>query len=486
MVSIEPSSVAYICFTSGSTGPPKGVVITHANVAAVLENQGHLRIGPGDRVLQLHSIAFDAYVTNLLVPLLRGATAVRYDRDALVSAERFLAWCGEAGISHMGIPTSLFHTIVDEAAREGHSFPSSLKHIAIGGEQVRADAVETFYSIRHPELRLNNNYGPTETTVWVLTKNLSDPPERPYERVPIGSPPPNVWAYVLDQRGRPAPVGIAGELVIGGSQVGAGYFGDAKLTDERFIPDPFSGRSDALLYRTGDLARWLPTGEVEFLGRIDRQVNIRGFRVEPEAIESTLRRHPEVGDAVVVDAAVPGGSATLRAYVVPTGPAPLEAELRSWCRASLPEFMVPSSYTVLDEIPRTVSRKLDRSRLPEPGATEAPQDERSPVTAAVAEIWSESLGLQSIPAGGDFFDLGGHSLIAMRVIGRVRQIFEVDVPLSTLFDHPTVEAFADVVAEGASPDWQQNEMDALLAGLADLNPDEAAALLAAIDPDGDG
>lgn len=484
-ISIQPNDLAYVCYTSGSTGAPKGVMITQANVASVLENQGLFHFGPGSRVLQIHSIAFDLYVTSLLAPLVSGATAVLYEREAFGTAERFIAWCDAAEISHLDIPTSVFHTVVDEMARAGLTFPSTLRHIAIAGEQVRADAVEAFYSVRHPDLSLHNDYGPTETTVWVLTKDLSVQSEVALEHVPIGSPPPNVWAYVLDNRGQPAPIGVAGELVIGGPQVGAGYFGDPDLTAERFVADPFSEVAHARVYRTGDLARWLPNGDVEFLGRMDRQVSIRGFRVEPEAIEMTLREHPRIADAVVVDAPIPDGSTTLRAYVVPSGPEPAEADLRSWCRASLPEFMVPSSYTVLDAIPLTISRKIDRSRLPEPTSTDAPSTQWDPVTEAVAGIWSESLGLQDVPAGGDFFDLGGHSLVAMRVIGRVRRIFEVEVPLSTLFDYPTIEAFSAVIARDASPNWQQNEVDALLAGLADLNPEEAAALLVVIDPDGD-
>lgn len=485
-VSIQPGDVAYVCFTSGSTGPPKGALITHANVAAVLENQGQLHLGPGSRVLQVHSVAFDLFVTSLLAPLVSGATAVLYERQALGTAERFLTWCDGAEISHLDIPTSLFHTIVHEMAQAGLTFPSSLKHIAICGEQVRADAVEAFYTLRHPDLSLHNDYGPTETTVWVLTKDLSIQSEDSLERVSIGRPSPNVWAYVLDNRRQPTPVGVAGELVIGGPQVGAGYFRDPDLTAERFVADPFSEHDHARVYRTGDLARWLPNGEMEFLGRMDRQVSVRGFRVEPEAIERILREHPEVGDVVVIDAPIPDGSTLLRAYIVPDGTAPSEPELRSWCRASLPEFMVPSSYTILDEIPLTISRKLDRSRLPEPALTDAPSVERDAIGEAVAGIWSEALGLQDIPAGGDFFDLGGHSLVAMRVIGRVRQIFEVDVPMTALFDHPTVEAFAAVIEEDASPDWQKNEVDALLATLANLDPEEAAAILAAIDPDGGG
>ena len=486
MVSIQPDDVAYVCFTSGSTGAPKGVMITHANVAAVLENQGHLRFGPGSRALQIHSIAFDSYVTGLLGPLVNGATAVLYDHAALGSAERFLGWCDRAEISHLGLPTSLFHTVVDEMARAGLVFPPSLKHITIGGEQVRADAVHAFYSLRHPDLRLNNNYGPTETTVWVLTKDLSVQSKVPLEHVPIGSPSPNVWAYVVDSRGQPTPIGVAGELVIGGPQVGAGYLGDPALTAERFVPNLFSEESQARVYRTGDLARWLPNGEIEFLGRIDRQVKIRGFRVEPDAIERVLRGHPKVRDAAVIDAPTPDGSTTLRAYIVPERIEPPVADLRAWSRASLPEFMVPSSYTMLDEIPLTISRKIDRSGLPEPVPMDAPSAERGAIAEAIAGVWSEALGLEDIPPRADFFDLGGHSLVAMRVIGRVKRVFEVDVPLKTLFDHPTIDAFAAVIAEDASPNWQQNEMDALLAGLADLNPDEAEALLAAIDPDGDG
>ena len=241
---IEPDDVAYVCFTSGSTGPPKGVVITQANLAAVLENQTYCRYGPGSRVLQMYSIAFDGFVTGLLGPLVSGVTAVLYERQALGSAEEFLGWCADAEISHMGIPTSLFHTIVDEMDQVGLSFPRALEHITIGGEQVRSDAVETFYSRRHPEVRLHNTYGPTETTVWVLRKDLSVESDVPLERIPIGSAVPNASAYILDDRGRPSPLGVEGELHIGGSQVGVGYFGNPKLTEERFVRDPFSEEAE--------------------------------------------------------------------------------------------------------------------------------------------------------------------------------------------------------------------------------------------------
>lgn len=480
----QPQDVAYVSYTSGSTGAPKGVVITQGNLAAVLENQTYCRYGPGSRVMQVYSIAFDGYVTGLLGPLVNGATAVLHQREALGSAVRFLRWCDDAGITHMAIPTSLFHTVVDEMSHDGLSFPTSLEHVAIGGEEVRPDAVETFYALRRHEVRLHNTYGPTETTVWVLRKDLSIQADGPFARVPIGTPVPNAWVYVFDGRGRPTPVGVEGELHIGGSQVGLGYFGRPDLTADRFVADPFSDHPDARVYRTGDLARWLPDGEVEFLGRIDRQVKIRGFRVEPGAVETVLRGHPAVADAAVVDAIAPNGSATLRAYVVASGSPPSESELRSWCRASLPELTVPSSFTLLDQMPRTVSRKLDRARLPEPEPIDAPHAERDPITEAIAGIWCDVLGLEEVPAGGDFFALGGHSLFAMRVIGRVRSVFDVEVPLTTLFDSPTIEDFASVIAADAVADWRSNELDDLLAGLAELEPEEAAALLAAIDPDG--
>ncbi len=483
-IASQPQDVAYVSYTSGSTGAPKGVVITQGNLAAVLENQNYCRYGTGSRVMQVYSIAFDGYVTGLLGPLVNGATAVLHEREALGSAHRFLRWCDDAGITHMAIPTSLFHTVVAEMAQEGLSFPASLEHVAIGGEQVRSDAIEVFYSLRRHEVRLHNTYGPTETTVWVLRKDLSVQADSPFARVPIGRPVPNAWVYILDGRGWPTPLGVEGELHIGGSQVGLGYLGRPELTEDRFVADPFSDQSDARVYRTGDLARWLPDGEVEFLGRIDRQVKIRGFRVEPGAVETMLRGHPAVADAAVVDAVAPNGSAMLRAYLVADGSPPSESELRSWCRASLPELTVPSSYTVLDELPRTVSHKLDRARLPEPEVTEEAPAERDPITAAIAGIWCDVLGLEGIPAGGDFFALGGHSLFAMRVIGRIRSVFDVEVPLRTLFDSPTIEDFASVVTEDVATDWQSNELDDLLAGLAELDPEEAAALLSTIDPDG--
>jgi amino acid adenylation domain-containing protein len=482
-VEVGGDDIAYICFTSGSTGAPKGVLITHANVSAVLANQTYCRYGPGDRVLQMYSISFDGFVTGLLGPLVSGASCVLYDRGALDSASSFLAWCTDHRISHMGIPTSLFHTLVDEMEPAGETFPDTLEHIAIGGEEVRVDAVEAFHRIRHPAVRLHNTYGPTETTVWVLRKDLTQAPDPAVRRISIGTPVPNASVHILDRRDRPTPIGVAGELHIGGSQVGAGYLDRPDLTVERFIPDPFSPVPDARLYRTGDLARWLPDGEVDFLGRIDRQVKIRGFRVEPEAVEKVLRDHPSVVDVAVVDARAPDGSIVLRAYLVVDGEPPGRTELRRWCLSSLPEFTVPSSFTVLDALPRTVSRKLDRRRLPEPASSEPRvHRERTAAEATVAEIWCDVLGIEQIDDGADFFSLGGHSLIAMRIIGRVKRAFDVDIPLSSIFDHPTLRDFTDYVERAAHDD--PVDVASLLEGLDALDPAAVAAILAELEGDG--
>ncbi|MFQ5555825.1 MAG: AMP-binding protein, partial [Acidimicrobiia bacterium] len=378
-----------------------------------------------------------------------------------------------------------------------------------GGEAVHNDIVKAWRDHVGERPRIYNTYGPTEATVWVVSTELTSPPERPMRRTPIGRPVPNGPAYILDDRGAPVPIGIAGELHLGGSQIARGYLNRPDLTAERFVPDPFSEIPCARMYRSGDLATWLPNGDIAFLGRLDRQVKIRGFRVEPGEIETTLRSHPQVLDGAVIARPGAGGVARLLGYAV-CQPGVEAGELTTWLQSRLPPFMVPAAITILEELPRTTSRKLDERALPEPDLGARPRRDQSGATpetglnAAVRAIWAEVLEIDEVPDGASFFELGGHSLLAIRVMSRLRDRIGVDLPLTELFTNATIETFSEAVArhapdqaavggagsgssgpDGQGPSNDEDEIATLLAELGQLGEEEAMALLAELETPGD-
>ncbi|MFL5385319.1 MAG: AMP-binding protein, partial [Longimicrobiaceae bacterium] len=314
-----------------------------------------------------------------------------------------------------------------------------------------------------PERRFFNLYGPTEATIWSATAACAPGGGRP----PIGRPVANTRAYVLDARGAPVPVGVPGELYVGGAGVSRGYAGRPGLTAERFVPDPF-GAAGGRLYRTGDRVRWSARGELEFLGRVDAQVKVRGFRIEPGEIEGALRRSEGVSDCVVVAREDVPGEKRLVAYVVGDAEAGV---LREHLLGELPEYMVPSAFVFLDALPLTPNGKLDRKALPAPDFAPAEKRyvaPRTPTEEALAEIWAETLRLERVGVTESFFDLGGHSLLATLMVARVQQVFGVEVPLRAIFDEPTVAELAGRV---------DSALEAMDAELAQVDPDEMAQLL---------
>jgi hypothetical protein len=316
-----------------------------------------------------------------------------------------------------------------------------MRRVLVGGDMVPpelvADAAGTF-----PDARVLILYGPTEATVL----STSDPVSGPVAGHPIGRPLANVRLYVLGRDLGLAPTGAPGELCIGGAGVGRGYLGRPGLTAEKFVPDPFGGEPGARLYRSGDRVRWLPDGRVEFLGRTDRQVKVRGFRVEPGEIETALESHPAVAGAVVVPRPDGAGGTRLVAYVVAAAGADADpAALRAHLRERLPEHMVPSAFVALDAFPLNANRKVDREALPAPEAAEEPREPAAPLTPterAVAEVWEEALGTGRVGIGDNFFDLGGHSLLLVRVHARLRERFPGRVELIDLFEHRTLGELA--------------------------------------------
>ncbi|AZM56921.1 non-ribosomal peptide synthetase [Streptomyces sp. WAC 01529] len=468
---LTPAHPAYVIYTSGSTGTPKGVVITHrglASFAAAAAEQ--YAAGPGDRVLQFASPSFDASILELCVSLLSGAALVTGEEGPLVG-ERLAEVLAERRVSHTLIPPAALATLPPETAT---ALPH-LRTLIVGAEACPADLVDTWA----PGRRMVNSYGPTEATVVATwTGPLAPGTGAP----PIGRPSGATRVYVLDATLRPVPPGVTGELYIAGPGLARGYLGRPRLTAQRFLPDPF-GAPGERMYRTGDLVRWTADGCLRFAGRADDQVKLRGFRIEPGEIESALRRSPLVRDAAVVVRAGEGAGAPARlvAYVVPaqpsgTGTQGTEAsqtalpvgELRVHLAGSLPPHMVPSVFVPLDRLPLTPNGKTDRRALPAPGPAQAVDGPRTaPRTDTerrIARIWADVLGIEEVGADGNFFALGGDSILSMQVVSRMRRD-GLHVATRDLFTHQTVADLATVVR--AAP---QRSADGPVTGEVPLTP----------------
>jgi amino acid adenylation domain-containing protein len=451
---VGPEDRAYVIYTSGSTGAPRGVIVRHESLASYARVAGReFALGPGDRLLQFASFAFDTSAEEIFSCLLHGATLVLRPEDMLGSLPHFVEVCEELGLTVLDLPTALWHELTLWLEKDGAALPASVRMVVVGGEQILRDRVCSWRRKVGDRVRLWNGYGPTETTIVATFCELtgSAGPEGPAEGVTIGSVVPGGRAHVLDRDFRPVPMGVAGELCIGGVGLARGYLGLPELTAERFLPDPFGevwSEAGSRLYRTGDLARHLPDGRLQFLGRIDHQLKIRGFRIELGEIEAALAMHPSIVQAVVA-AMDEDGEKRLVAYLVgrESEPVPIGRELRGFLQQSLPEYMVPSAFVVLEALPRTLNGKVDWKALPRPQRTESkagePARPRGHVQEAVVGIWSEILGVAGIGVGESFFELGGHSLLATRVLSRVRAAFGVELPVRVLFEAPTVAGLAE-------------------------------------------
>jgi amino acid adenylation domain-containing protein len=448
---VRPENLAYLIYTSGSTGRPKGAMIEHRGVVnRLLWQREAYGIDGSDVFLQKTPIGFDVSVWETFVPLISGAHLVVARPGGHLDPDYLVRTIEEHGVTSVQFVPSVLRLFLD-ALEPGRC--ASLRQLFSGGEALPADLRDRFLAA-HPAA-LHNLYGPTETSGAVTRWSCERGDVR--AAVPIGRPVANTRAYVLDGRGELVPVGVAGELHIGGVQVGRGYLGRPDLTAERFVPDPFSGLAVARLYRTGDRVRWLADGALEYLGRTDDQVKLRGVRIEPGEVESALRGEAEVRDAAVValdgdGGAVEGGVADrLVAYVVLGAPAVPET-LRRRLAATLPAALVPAAIVEVDAIPLNPHGKLDRRALAGmAAATAGPRIEsasgagaapRTPLEELVAGIWQEVLGVERVGVHDGFYDLGGHSLLAMQVTSRLRRALDAEVPLRLLFEAPSVAALA--------------------------------------------
>ncbi|MBQ1082104.1 non-ribosomal peptide synthetase [Nocardiopsis sp. B62] len=442
---LSPLSTACVMFTSGSSGVPKGVLAPHRAIVSTFTGQDYADLGP-DRVwLQSAPVSWDAFVLEFWGALLSGSVCVLHPGQ-VPEAPRMAELVARHGVDSLFLSTGLFNLVVDEYPQV---FEGVLQ-VHVGGEKPSAEHMRRFRAA-FPDTRLRNGYGPVESMVFTHSHEVRDQGDGP---VPIGGPLANRRGYVLDERLRPVPVGVPGELYVAGDGLAHGYVGLPGLTAERFLPDPFGGPGSSM-YRTGDLVRWVEVGRIEYLGRADDQVKVRGFRVEPGEIQAVAAAVPGVAQAFVTARRDHSGVMALVAYVVPAAGTVLAgAQVRAAVAEVLPDYMVPSAVMVLDELPLTANGKLDRRSLPEPdfdavGSGRAPRNPREEILCG---LFAEVLGLDRVGIDDSFFDLGGHSLLATRLIARVRSVLGADVELRELFSSPTVTGVARLVeAAGDRP-----------------------------------
>ncbi|MEP6908343.1 MAG: amino acid adenylation domain-containing protein, partial [Pseudoxanthomonas sp.] len=457
--------LAYVMYTSGSTGTPKGVLVPHRAINRLVINNAYVTLETGDRVAFAANPAFDASTFEVWMPLLNGGTLVVIDRDTALSPAAFAQALDAYRIDRLWLTVGLFN----EMAGAMTSVMPRLKTLIVGGDALDPVTIARVLTQCPPQCLLNG-YGPTETTTFATTFVVTHLAEGT-TRIPIGRPISNTVTYLLDAHGQPVPLGVIGELYIGGDGVALGYLNRPELTAERFLADPFSTAPHARMYRTGDLARYLPDGDLEFLGRNDHQVKIRGFRIEPGEIQARLAEHPEVRDAAVIVREDSPGNKRLVAYVVSVpgtyvdesndssthgdevndSSGDFAARLRSHLARHLPDYMVPAAYVRLDALPLTPNGKLDREALPAPEGDaytrrryEAPQ---GAIEQTLAQLWSELLKIEQVGRHDNFFELGGHSLLAVRLLSRLPATFGVELPLATLFARPTLADFVAAIVE---------------------------------------
>ncbi|MFP2934471.1 amino acid adenylation domain-containing protein, partial [Pyxidicoccus sp. 3LG] len=427
----QPSAAAYVIYTSGSTGRPKGVMVAHRGVLSLARHMIRTTgARAGQRVLQFASFSFDASVHEVTMALLSGATLVLASREELMPGQPLVETLRSQAIDSAQMPPSVLAVLPAEGLER-------LTTLQTGGEACPAEVVTKWA----PGRRFINAYGPTEATVIATHQTCAPNGLKP----PLGKALSNTRLYVLDAHLRPVPVGVAGELFIGGVGLARGYLGRPELTAERFIPDAFGTEPGARLYRTGDRVRWLADGTLDYLGRTDFQVKLRGFRIEPGEVEAILAQHPAVRQALVLVREDAPGDKRLVAYVTGHGSTPDTATLRDFLKQRLPDYMVPGAYVALDTFPLTPNGKVDRRALPAPEVASSAATYEAPATATeeqLAALWAEVLRVEKVGRHDDFFALGGHSLLATQVVARVRKAFEVELPLRALFEAPTVAALA--------------------------------------------
>jgi amino acid adenylation domain-containing protein len=448
----KPKDLVYVIYTSGSTGQPKGVCLPHRALTNLLfwqRENSQAKIGA--RTLQFTSLSFDVSFQEIFSTWCSGGTLILVGESIRRDAVSLLSFLREYKISRLFLPFVALQQLGEaaEVAEDVRNVPDSLREVVTAGEQLRITRQIANLFRRIPECSLFNHYGPSESHV-VTSFHLRGDPENWDALPPIGKPIANTQIYILDPYLNPTPVGVGGELYIGGISLANGYLNRPELTAQRFVSNPFSQDPEARLYRTGDLCRYLPDGNIQYLGRVDNQVKLRGYRIELGEIESVLAKHPGVQRAVAVVREDVPGDRRLVAYIVPVNVEISTSELRKYLKQTLPEYMIPAAFVTLESLPLTPSGKVNRSALPVPEKSETPAAlaPRDKVEATLAQIWQEVLGLANIGVNENFFELGGHSLLALRLVSQIRKETGQEIPLAALFEGATIGHLADVIREG--------------------------------------
>jgi len=452
-IKLTPKHLAYVIYTSGSTGKPKGVMIEQREVCNMITDlSNRYKICSGDRILQFAPIAFDMSVEDIFGALLLGAALVLRSDDWIAGASKFWALCEKYSVSVVNLPTLFWQQLAQE---DQVVIPATIRQIMIGGDTVNSKVLADWFERESYRPKLFNEYGPTETTVYSTSH---EPSADSLSWQSIGRPIANTRIYILDANNQPVPIGLAGEIYIGGTGIARGYLNRPELTVERFVDDPFSAEADARMYKTGDLARWRADGTIEFLGRNDFQVKIRGCRIELGDIETKLAEHPAVRELAVVAHEDRDGFKRVVAYLVlEDNFMPSVSELRDFLKKKIPEYMVPSAFVRLDALPLTPNGKLDRKALPESldeSVSEAYSAPRNEIERKLVDIWKDVLDLKNIGIQDNFFDLGGHSLLAIKLLVDVNKLFNTDLPLGAIYQFPTVEELGIMLSSGnKQPSW---------------------------------
>ncbi|MDJ0658848.1 MAG: amino acid adenylation domain-containing protein [Crocosphaera sp.] len=476
---VTAENLVYVIYTSGSTGKPKGVAVEHRQLCNYVYGiQNKLDLPSGINFANVSSFAADLGNTVIFPALCTGGCVHIISQNRIMDAEKFAEYFDHHSIDCLKIVPSHLSTLLIAAKHPEKVLPR--KRLILGGEASNWQLISKIKQYA-PNCSIYNHYGPTETTIGVLTYAVtSDKPVSDLNTVPLGTPLPNTQIYILDRYLQPVPIGVPGELYIGGHNLSRGYLNQPGLTAERFMENYFDKQTK--IYKTGDLARYLPDGTIEFLGRSDRQVKIRGFRIELGEVEATLRQHPQIQETLVTPWELSPENTGLVAYLIASGEEkPEKAQLNHFLSKKLPDFMIPNHFLWLDTFPLTANGKINDKELPSPDKSNIAKNYVAPRTAIeeiLCDIWSDLLSLDKVGVNDSFFELGGHSLLATQLISRTRQTFRVDITLRDLFDDPTITHLSQTLVSREPKPGQTEKIAQTLKKLNSLSPEEKQKLLA--------